>query len=119
MLKIYLKPEIILLKWKIRNIVQITKGLIVFLTDTKGLKTLRKKRTMWLDPVFFSNRSRTNRNHTIFACFGGGKKIASDFLFERKSCSIYGCTFKLACKMAGDKAFHTEELPAKCVNTGL
>ena len=45
--------------------------------------------------------------------------MASAVLFERNSCSTSGSTLKAACKTEGDKAFHTEELPAKWVNIGL
>lgn len=45
--------------------------------------------------------------------------MASAVLFERNSCSTSGSTLKAACRTEGDKAFHTEELPAKWVNIGL
>jgi hypothetical protein len=45
--------------------------------------------------------------------------MASAVLFERKSFSTSGSTLKAACRTVGDSAFHTEELPAMCVNTGL
>jgi len=45
--------------------------------------------------------------------------MASSVLFERKSFSTSGSTLNAACRTVGDSAFHTEELPAMCVNTGL
>lgn len=45
--------------------------------------------------------------------------MASAVLFERNSCSTSGSTLKAACRTEGDKAFHTEELPAKWVNIVL
>ena len=45
--------------------------------------------------------------------------MASEVLFERKSCSTPESTLNAACRTEGDKAFHTEELPAKWVNIGL
>ena len=45
--------------------------------------------------------------------------MASAVLFERKSFSIPESTLNDACRTDGDKAFQTDELPAKWVNTGL
>lgn len=45
--------------------------------------------------------------------------MASEVLFDRKDCSTSGATLNAACKTSGDKAFHTDVLPAKCVNIGL
>jgi hypothetical protein len=45
--------------------------------------------------------------------------MASAVLFERKSFSTSASTLKAACRTVGDNAFHTEELPAMCVNIGL
>jgi len=45
--------------------------------------------------------------------------MASTVLFKRKSCSTSASTLKATCTTVGDNAFHTEELPAMCVNTGL
>lgn len=45
--------------------------------------------------------------------------MASAVLFERKSSSTPESTLNAACRTVGDKAFHTEELPAKWVKIGL
>lgn len=45
--------------------------------------------------------------------------MVSAVLIERKSFSTSASTLKAAWRTVGDNAFHTEELPAMCVNTGL
>jgi len=45
--------------------------------------------------------------------------MASEVLLDRKAFSTSGSTLNAACKTSGDKAFHTDVLPAKCVNIGL
>ena len=47
------------------------------------------------------------------------KLIASEVLFERNNCSTSASTLNAACQTSGDKAFHTDVLPAKCVKFGL
>lgn len=50
---------------------------------------------------------------------GGGKKTASELLFEEKSFSASGATLKAACSTCGDSAFHTDVFPARFVKIGL
>jgi len=45
--------------------------------------------------------------------------MADEVLVDRKDFSTSGATLNAACKTSGDKDFHTDVFPAKCVKIGL